>query len=304
MSRRYSMTAEVETIRLLFAVEWSRPWAPRYKIEPTQMAPVVRLLDGTRELSMLVWGLIPSWAANRSAARTRINAPAETLSELPSFRGAFNTRRCLVMASGFYQWPRGDKSKRPYWIGFKDRRPFGLAGVWENWMDPTSGERVESFAIITTAANSLVAPIHHRMPAIIDAAHFDLWLGAPAAPNELMRPYPAHSMDARLVETGVGNATLGDPRCIEPLDTSAANAARDQCSTNEGAIDNARQRTSRRSARETKLQFKVIRLDNRKPEERFAVKASGRGGPPVVIGGFRTERDACAWIYGAARRAQ
>jgi putative SOS response-associated peptidase YedK len=240
MSRRYSMTAKLETVRLVFAVEWNHPWAPRYNIAPTQMAPVVRLLDGTRELSMLVWGLIPSWAENTSAARARINAPAETLAELPSFRGAFKSRRCLVIASGLYRWSSGGKSKLPYWIGFKDRRPFGLAGVWENWQDPTSGERVESFAVITTAANSLIAPIHRRMPAIIDAAHFDLWLGASSPPPELMRPYPAHSMDARLVDTGFGNPACDDPRCLERSDTFATNASPHQHSTNEGAIDNAR----------------------------------------------------------------
>jgi putative SOS response-associated peptidase YedK len=259
MSRRYSMTAKLETIRCVFAVEWNRPWAQRYRIAPTEMAPVVRLLDGTRELSMLLWGLIPSWAANRSAAPTRMNAPAETLAELPLFRDAFKARRCLVVDSGLYQWPSGGRSKLPYWIGFKDRRPFGLAGVWENWQDPTSGERVESFAIITTAANSLIAPIHRRMPAIIDAAHFDLWLGARSAPPELIRPYPSHSMDAWLVDTGLSNPTHRDPRCIEPLDTFAANATRHQRPTNEGANDNARERTARRSVRQTKLQFKIIR---------------------------------------------
>ncbi|MEA2779694.1 MAG: hypothetical protein QOK29_1238 [Rhodospirillaceae bacterium] len=243
MSRRYSMTADLDTIRLLFAVDWNRPWAPQCKIAPTQVAPVVRLLDGTRELSMLVWGLIPSWAEDTSAARTRIDAPAETVAELPSFRGALEARRCLVIASGLYQWPSGGKSKLPYWIGFKDRRPFGLAGVWENWQDPTSGERVESFAIITTAANSLIAPIHRRMPAIIDAAHFDVWLRARSAPPELMRPYPAHSMDARLVDTGVSNPTEGDPRCIEQSGALAADATRHQRPTNAGAMDNARQRT-------------------------------------------------------------
>jgi putative SOS response-associated peptidase YedK len=303
MSRRYSMTANLDTIRLLFAVEWNQPWAPLSKIAPTQMAPVVRLRHGTRELSMLAWGLIPSWAEDTSAARTRVDAPAETLAELPSFRGALESRRCLVVASGLYQLPSGGKLKRPYWIGFKDRRPFGLAGVWENWQDPASGERVESFAIITTAANSLIAPIHRRMPAIVDAAHFDVWLSARSAPLELMRPYPSHSMDARVVDTRICNPTDGDPGCVEPLDGTTANATRDQRPANQGGIENSRQQTARRSARETKLQYKIIRPDDRKPEGRFAVKAMGRGGLPMVIGGFRTERDACAWIYGAAKRA-
>jgi putative SOS response-associated peptidase YedK len=266
------------------------------------MAPVVRLLDGTRELSMLVWGLIPSWAENTSAARTRMNAPAETLAELPSFRGAFKARRCLVIASGLYQWPSGGKSKLPYWIGFKDRRPFGLAGVWENWQDPTSGERVESFAIITTAANSLIAPIHRRMPAIIDAAHFDLWLGAPSPPPELMRPYPAHNMDAWLVDTGLSNPARDDPPSVERLDTFAANASVTKTRRMKVLPIMPDDELACRSVRGTKLQYKIIQLEGRKSDERFAVKAISREGSPVVMGGFRTERDACAWIHGAAKQ--
>jgi putative SOS response-associated peptidase YedK len=105
----------------------------------------------------------------------------------------------------------------PYWIGFKDRRPFSLAGLWENWEDRSSGLRIESFAIVTTSANALVEPIHHRMPVIIDAAHFDLWMSAPSVPPEFLRPYPAHGMDAYSVSTWVNSQTHDDPRCIEPL---------------------------------------------------------------------------------------
>jgi putative SOS response-associated peptidase YedK len=217
MCRRYSITADVETVRLLFDVAWDGPWIPRHNISATQMAPVVRVRDGARELTMLLWGLIPSWAEDLSAAGTRINVPAETIAALPSFREAFKARRCLVIASGFFQWRRGGNSMPPYWIGFKDRRPFSLAGLWENWEDRSSGVRIESFAIITTTANALVAPIHHRMPAIIDAAHFDLWLNAPSVPPEFLRPYPAHSMDAYPVSTWVNRRAHDDPRCTEPL---------------------------------------------------------------------------------------
>lgn len=217
MCRRYTMTTNSETLRLLFAVAWDGPWVPRYNIVPTQIAPVVRLRDGTREVAKLLWGLIPVRTEDVSAAGKPINAHAETVATSPLFREAFKARRCLVIASGFYEWRRAGKSRRPYWIGFKDRRSFSLAGLWENWRDLSSGEHIESYAIVTTTANTLMAPIYDRMPVIIDAAHFEVWLSAPSVPREFMRPYPAHGMDAYPVSTWVNNPAHDDPRCIEPL---------------------------------------------------------------------------------------
>src|SRR6266481_4082737 len=152
---------------------------PRYNIAPTQMAPVVRMKDGKRELAMLQWGLIPSWAKDRSIGNRMINARAGSLLEKPAFSSAFQARRCLVLTGGLYEWRKTPgKPKQPFWIGMKDGGEFDMAGLWEVWRNRTSREVIESFTIITTDANAPVAPIHDRMPVIIDPNNFETWLTA------------------------------------------------------------------------------------------------------------------------------
>jgi putative SOS response-associated peptidase YedK len=192
---------------------------PRYNIAPTQMAPVVRMKDGKRELAMLQWGLIPSWAKDRSTGNRMINARAESLQDSPAFSSAFQARRCLVLTSGFYEWQRiPGKPKQPFWIGMKDGGEFDMAGLWESWKDRTSGEVIESFTIITTDANALAAPIHDRMPVIIDPNDFDTWLSTPSPPEHLLRPYPAEAMESYPVSTWVNSPAHDDPRCIERVE--------------------------------------------------------------------------------------
>ena len=192
---------------------------PRYNIAPNQMAPVVRMKDGKQELAMLQWGLIPSGAKDRSIGNHMINARAESLLEKPAFRSAFQARRCLVLTSGFYEWQKTPgKSKQPYWIGMKDGGEFDMAGLWESWKDRTSGEVIESFTIITTDANTLVARIHDRMPVIIDPNDFDTWLSAPSPPTQLLRPYEAEAMESYPVSTWVNRVAHDDPRCIERVE--------------------------------------------------------------------------------------
>jgi len=130
-----------------------------------------------------------------------INARAEFVAEEPAFRAAFEARRCLVLTSGFYEWQ--GKTKQPFWIGMKDGGEFDMAGLWESWKDRTSGEVIESFTIITTAANALVSQIHDRMPVIIDPNDFDTWLTTSTPPVQLLRAYPAEAME-RAIRSACG----------------------------------------------------------------------------------------------------
>jgi putative SOS response-associated peptidase YedK len=126
---------------------------------------------------MYKWGLIPSWSKDPSIGDRMINARAETLAEKPSFRNAFRRRRCLILADGFYEWKQipGMKSKQPMFIRLKDENPFAFAGLWEIWSSP-DGSEIRSCTIITTQPNSLIESIHNRMPVILPADAYPIWL--------------------------------------------------------------------------------------------------------------------------------
>ncbi|MGH6960565.1 MAG: SOS response-associated peptidase, partial [Dongiaceae bacterium] len=187
-----------------------------YNAAPSQNLPVVRLdRDGRRELALLRWGLIPSWARDPAIGYRTINAKAETVAEKPAFRAAFRKRRCLVPADGFYEWQKIDGGKQPWRITLKDGAPFAFAGLWEHW--DKGGEPVESFTIITTTANALCAEIDDRMPVIIGPADYEAWLAAAdtAIPQALLQPYPAETMAAYPVGTRVNSPKNDDAQLIE-----------------------------------------------------------------------------------------
>ena len=160
----------------------------RYNIAPSQDVAVIRLQEGKRTLSFLRWGLVPHWAKDVKIGYKMINARAETLASKPSFRSAFRTRRCIIPASGFYEWKKSGASKQPYYIYRKDGAPMALAGLWEQWEDPEKpGEVVESCTIITTEANAQVAELHNRMPAMLEREDFGLWLDSEQqSPKDLL----------------------------------------------------------------------------------------------------------------------
>lgn len=207
-----------------------RPNLPaRYNLAPTQDAPIVRLGPGGagsrhRELAIARWGLIPAWAKDRSIGARTINARAEEAVAKPAFRTAFRQRRCLVPASGFFEWQdtgpgRARAPKQPYYITLADGAPMTFAGLWERWRDPADGQTVESYTILTTEANALLRPIHakQRMPVILEPAAFDLWLDpAQGDPAPLLRPYPAEGMSATPVSTEVNKAW--DGKAQQPID--------------------------------------------------------------------------------------
>ena len=223
MCGRFTLRASAGVVAQQFSLLLMPLLEARFNIAPSQPVPVVRLTPGReppeRQLVLLHWGLIPSWADDPAIGNRLINARAETAAEKPSFRAALRRRRCLVVADGFYEWQRIDRRRQPYWFGLRDDRPFGLAGLWESW-EGADHSAIESCTILTTEANELVRPIHDRMPVIVDAADYARWLDSavdrPEPLRPLLRPYPSDRMKAHPVSTRVNHPGNEDPRCIEP----------------------------------------------------------------------------------------
>lgn len=171
-----------------------------------------------REIALLRWGLVPFWAKDEKISYSTFNARGEEVATKPAFKEAFKARRCLVLADGFYEWKKIDaKTKQPYRFTLGNGGPFAFAGLWERW---TRGpEPIESFTIITTAANELVAEIHYRMPVILDPSDYDTWLRAkdPAEAQSLLKPFPADRMKAYPVSSRVGNVKNNDPQLIDAV---------------------------------------------------------------------------------------
>ena len=224
MCGRVRLSFDVSEIKLVFSIPPERPapnFAPSWNVAPTDPLPVVRFdaRDGQRSLDVMRWGLVPFWAKDIKVGFANINAKAEGIDTKPAFREAFHRRRCLVPFDCFYEWKKLGKDRQPYAVALADRRLMTLAGVWETWRSP-AGERVRSFAIVTTAPNELLAELHDRMPVILAAENWPAWLGERAADlqelKSLLRPYPAGDMIVWPVDRRVGNVNNKDPSLIEP----------------------------------------------------------------------------------------
>ena len=192
---------------------------PRYNIAPTDQIPIVRIdpRDGEREVVMARWGLIPFWMKEKPKV-PHINARAETVEKLPMFREAFAKRRCLIPATGFYEWEKREDGKQPYRFTRKDLEPFAFAGIWE--FARIEGEDILSAAIIVGEANSLVSPIHNRMPVMLMAEDYDRWLDAATDVRELkamLKPYDPSLMEAYAVSRIVNSVKNDTEECIEPV---------------------------------------------------------------------------------------
>jgi len=203
------------------SVSGEEDWVPRYNIAPTQSVPVIRQnpKEPIRELSLMRWGLIPSWAKGPSAAAKMINARSETAAIKPAFRDALKSRRCLVPADGFYEWVRAGKTKQPYCFEVNEGELFAFAGLWDRWKDP-SGNWIETCSILTTTPNALTSPVHDRMPVILDRYSHDLWLDPGmrdvTAASALLRPYDARRMRCYPVSTRINHVTNDDEECSTP----------------------------------------------------------------------------------------
>lgn len=222
MCGRYSLTDPVEALNRLFGLGAPAVALPRFNIAPSQMAPVVRRnKDKRREVALLQWGLVPSWAKDPAIGNGMINARAETAAEKPDFRDAVRSRRCLVPSDGFYEWRTGPGGKQPYRICIDDGAPFAMAGLWEQWTAP-QGKTLETFAMLTTAASEQIAHIHHRMPVIVTPDEYDGWLDAThRLQPEAFAARPTAGLRAYPVSTHVNRPANDDASCLVPIDRPA-----------------------------------------------------------------------------------
>jgi putative SOS response-associated peptidase YedK len=191
-------------------------YQPRYNVAPTDEMPLVWESGGEWRVEPMRWGLVPFWAKDLKIGSSLINARAETVREKPAFRDALVKRRCLVPASGFYEWIRLADGKQPLHIRRRDGEPFAFAGLWEEWRGPEGP--VRSYTIITTAANQLMEPIHNRMPVILHEADERRWLDPRADPDALcalLRPCPDGDLEAFPVSRAVNRVGVDGPECLE-----------------------------------------------------------------------------------------
>jgi putative SOS response-associated peptidase YedK len=218
MCGRFGRIVSDRTLREKYRLERMAQLRDGYNIAPQQSIGAVRTAEDGRELALLRWGLIPSWSKDPKIAFKLTNARAETVAEKPSFRSAFKQRRCIIPASGFYEWKREAKQKQPFYIHPRGEELFSFAGLWETWHDP-EGEVIESCAVITTEANEVMRPIHDRMPVILDTEAESVWLDLHAPVEDLrclLVPFASDRMEAYPVDPYVNNAKNQGPQCIEP----------------------------------------------------------------------------------------
>jgi putative SOS response-associated peptidase YedK len=232
MCGRFTQAQIAELDREVFKLLEIPRLEPRYNVAPTQDVAVVR--EGGRgeerrgergsrgrTLAFIKWGLVPHWTDDPTIGNRLINARAETADQKPAFRDAFRERRCLVPADGFYEWQRTSHGKQPYYVRLADGGVLAFAGLWDRWVSP-DGEPLESFTILTTKPNDVVAPIHDRIPVILPPDGYDRWLDPAAVRRrdleELLQPYPADAMTAYPVSRYVNSPRNEGPQCVEPLD--------------------------------------------------------------------------------------
>ena len=221
MCGRFTLHHSADEIAERFVTERLPDLEPRYNIAPTQPVTVVTQ-NGARHLAQYHWGLIPSWAKDRSIGHRMINARAETLAEKPAFRTALQRRRCLIPADGFYEWREADNpeegGRTPMYIHRRDDALFAFAGLWDEWRDPQSGDPLRSCTIITGTPNPLIAPIHDRMPMILRPEDEARWLDTTLRETEpllsLLAPYPADQIEVYPVSRRVNAPVVDEPSLV------------------------------------------------------------------------------------------
>ena len=228
MCGRFTLTADSNAVQAAFS--WAEPQlgdlpaVPRYNIAPTQSVTAV-IFDGRHQLVQLKWGLVPAWSKVPQIVPPLFNARAETVSEKPSFRSAYRQRRCLILADGWFEWqvPAAGKAKQPHWVTLASRHIFAMAGLWEKWAAP-GGAELRTCTVITCAATAELAPLHARMPVILEARNYGEWLrpdaSDAAAVRALLRPWDAEPLRVQPVSTVVNNARVDSRECVQPLAAS------------------------------------------------------------------------------------
>ena len=224
MCGRLTLDISIETINKIYGItrKIDRDLNPRYNVTPSQDIPIIKQdAEGARELAFARWGLIPSWAKDESIGYKLINARSETVSEKPSFRSAFKSRRCIIPAGGFYEWQATDSPrKRPWLFRVADGGPMSLAGLWEHW-EGADGQVIESCSILTTTANDLMAPVHDRMPVILPGLDdVGVWLDVGSSQGDisrLLRPCASGVLMKHAVSDYVNSPAHTGPECVVPL---------------------------------------------------------------------------------------
>ncbi len=214
MCARYNLRITPAEAQAAFDLLRAPEWQPRYNIAPTQLVLAIRETDEGRVADRMRWGLIPSWSKEPKTKFPLVNARAETVATQPSFRASFKRKRCLVPATGFYEWtgPRG--RKQPHHVTVGDE-PFAFAGLWDSWND-----ELESCTILTCEANALVSPLHDRMPVVLSIDAWSAWLSEESERGlleSLLVPYAPEEMDAVAVNTVVNKVGNETPECVEPV---------------------------------------------------------------------------------------
>ncbi|MDO9028550.1 MAG: SOS response-associated peptidase [Candidatus Roizmanbacteria bacterium] len=217
MCGRFSLKSTMKAIEEEFSIEQvDFVIEPRYNIAPTQNVAVI-VQDETRKLTTFRWGLIPSWAKDPIIGNRMINARAETISEKPGFKTALKKRRCLILSDGFYEWKKTVEDKIPTYIFLNNHKPFAFAGLWDVWKTP-EGKSIFTCTIITTTPNELIAPIHNRMPVILQKRFIDFWLDTSYQKEteliNILKPYPHDEMVAHEVSKLVNSPKNDNPGCI------------------------------------------------------------------------------------------
>lgn len=219
MCGRYNLTTSSEALVEHFLLPRQVRFQASYNIAPSQkILNIVELDDGSRKAVNLFWGLVPSWAKDSKNSVHLINARMETVREKPSFRSAFKHRRCLIPATGFYEWQKSESGKQAFHIHRADRQLFAFAGLWEQWQHET--DTLYSCTVITTAATELMRPIHDRMPVVIPAEHYHHWLDKTATADQAFEllDNPAYTlMEAIPIGDWVNNPRHDDERCLQPI---------------------------------------------------------------------------------------
>lgn len=221
MCARYNLISPPEAVRALFGLGDIEPFPPRYNIAPGQPVAIVRQGHRGRELALVRWGLIPSWVKDPREFAMVINARAETAAEKPSFRGSLRHRRCIVPASGYYEWTGRAGAKIPHLFRPADNGLLALAGLWEHWLG-ADGSELETMAILTVAANRSVAAIHERMPLILNPSQFDSWLdcraGSAVDIMDMLVPSDDVILGSKALKPALNNPRLEGPELWTPLD--------------------------------------------------------------------------------------
>ena len=218
MCGRFVTIIPADELKAIFVLIERPQLEPRYNVAPTQNVGVVRQSDdSTNHYDQLKWGLVPSWSTDPAKGASLINARSETVAEKPSFRHAIKKNRCIIPVSGFYEWSHAGTEKHPHYIQLSNKSPMALAGIWEHWKSP-DGTPLETFSILTTAANKLISNLHERMPVILQPDTYGLWLDRnlqdPQHLEHLYQPYPEELMTYYEVPTLVNNPRFDSPACI------------------------------------------------------------------------------------------